>query len=390
MCQYVKLLLFVITFSCMPINMTSTSDTDEGNDISVDIREEESYDEIYDLLEIDKVSYDLKKSGLNVKVDMKDMLDLIINGDFNELGKLILKNIRVILVDELITNRALMIQLISIVLIGSIFVNLSGSFGNGFISDNGFYITYLIITSILLTSFTVSLELVSDSIEKILMFIRIIVPVYLVAMNFVGHAHTALGMYEVIMLIIWLVQTVIIRFILPMIKFYVIISLINNFNKEDSFSRLCKLIKSIVNWIMKTVIIFIVGLNIIKSLINPQIDALEKTTINKVISAVPGGGILSVLSSTFLGAGMIVKNGIGILGIIILLIVVLIPILKVFFIMLTVRLTSVVIQPIGEKRYVVGIEALAQGMSMLLQTLASSVVLFMLTIAIMTYAAGGG
>jgi hypothetical protein len=48
------------------------------------------------------------------------------------------------------------------------------------------------------------------------------------------------------------------------------------------------------------------------------------------------------------------------------------------------------IQPVGDKRYVEGVETLAKGMVLLLHTIGSSVVLFMLTIAIMSYATNNG
>lgn len=364
--------------------------SNEENDTTYNLDYETAYQEIYDMLEIKNIEKQLKKNGLADDVSFSDIVDGIINGNGEYVVNAIGTSVKDILVGELITNRALMIQLISLVLIGAIFVNISGSFGNTFISENGFYVTYLIITSIMLTSFSLTLNLVSGSIEKILTLIRIIVPVYALAMNFTGHASTSLGMYQIILLGIWLVQVVILKFIIPMIKFYVIISLINNLNKEDSFSKLCKLIKNLVSWMLKTIVVFVAGLNIIKSLIEPQIDALGRNTVSKVIQALPGGSVMSVLTGTFLGAGVIVKNSIGIAGIIILVIVVLIPVIKTFLMMLTVRLTSVMIQPVGEKRYVDGVEALAQGMSLLLKAILSSVVLFMLTIAIMAYASNGG
>lgn len=354
------------------------------------IEEEDAYEEIYKLLDIDGVSDRLSAGDLGFRLNLRDVISGIKSGDTEYVTGLLLDAVKSVLTDELLGNRALMIQLVAVVLLGSIFVNLSGSFGSGFISENGFYITYLIITSIMLTSFSFALELVSNSIGKILTLIRIVVPVYALAMNFVGHAASGAGMYEIILAGIWLVQVLILKFIIPMIKFYVIISLVNNFNREDSFSKLCQLIKNIVDWLLKTIVVFTASLNIIKSLIEPQIDALGRTTVNRIISAVPGGGMMSVLAGTFLGAGMIIKNSIGAAGIVLLLLVVMAPVIKTFLLLLTVKLTMVMIQPIGEKRYVAGVEALAQGMSMLLSTLGSSAVLFMLTIAIMAFATNGG
>ena len=233
------------------------------------------------------------------------------------------------------------------------------------------------------------MEMVQSTIENVLTTVKIMVPLYALAMNFVGQTMSSVGMYEMVMVGIWIVQVIILRFIIPMIKFYVIISLINNLNQEDNFSKMGILVMNIINWVLKTVVYFIVGLNIIKGLIEPHIDALGRNTVNRLATLVPGGGIVSALTGTFLGAGVVVKNSIGVVGIVILICVVMIPIVKLMLIMLTVRITSVMIQPIGEKRYVEGVEALAKGNQMLLHTLFSSVVLFMLIMAIVAYSAKG-
>lgn len=349
-----------------------------------------AYQEIYDMLDIKRVEKELKKNGITHTITFDELIKGIIRGDGKYIFKSIMDVIREVLAGEILANQGLMLQLVLIVLLGSVFTNISNSFGTSFISENGFFVTYLIITSIMLTSFSLALDIVSSSIEKILVLIRIVVPVFALAINFLGRVSTSAGMYEIILLGVWLVQVIILRFIIPMIKFYVIVSLVNNLNKEDSFSKLCKFIKNIVSWLLKTIVVFVAGLNIIKSLIEPQIDALGRNTVNKIISALPGGGITSLLAGTFLGAGAVVKNSIGIAGIILLVITVMVPVLKTILILLAVRITGVMIQPMGEKRYVEGVEALAAGLSLLLQTILSSVVLFMLTIAIMAYASNGG
>lgn len=351
--------------------------------------EEEIYEDIYESLGIDEIEESLKSADIGENIDFSGLVKDISRGNFTNVIATFKESTGNILFGELASNKKLMIQLIVVVLLGSIFVHISGSFGSGFIGENGFYVTYLIITSLLLTSFSFALDVVTGAIEKILITIRIIVPIYAVAMNFVGHGSVSMGMYNLIMVGVWVVQAVILKFILPMIRFYVILSFVNNLNKDSSFSKLCQLIKNAVTWLLKTIVVFVVGLNIIKSLIDPQIDALGRNSVNRIISAFPGGGMMSVLTGTFLGAGMIIKNSIGIAGIIILGIIVLFPIIKTFLIMLTVKLVAAIVQPVSEKRYVSGIETLSQGISLLLQALGSSVVLFVLTIAIMAFASNG-
>ena len=367
-------------------------------DIEQDIEQEDmnikgsyidSYEKVCDALEIDKLQNSLVETGLGSKLDIKSVIEGLSRGDFSVLGNMFIQGIKDITISELVLNKKILFELISIVLIGQIFVNLSNSFGKSFVSENGFYVTYLIITSIMLVSFSVTLELVGGAIKNVLMLIQIIVPAYALSMNFVGNSMTSFGMYEIIMVGIWLVQFLIIKIVLPMIKLYVIISLINNLNKEDGFSKMCSLIQSFVEWMLKTVVIFIAGLNIVKGLIEPQIDAIGRDTVNRVIQAIPGGGAVSVLTGTFLGAGMIIKNSIGVVGITLILLLILFPVIKTFLIMMVVKITAAMIQPVGEKRYVEGIDSLAKGTAMLLKALLSSAVLFILTIAIMAYLSKG-
>ena len=345
------------------------------------------YEDIYNILRVNDTEMQLRQANINM--DLPQLLKDIVDGNGDDVGKKLVAIGKDALVGELLLNKELMLQIVVIVLLGSIFVNLASSFGTGFISENGFYITYLIITSIMLVSFVSTMDMAYQSIERMLVVVKIIVPLYALAMNFVGQAVASAGMYELVMVGIWIVQVIILRFILPMIKFYVIISLINNLNQEDSFSKMGSLVISIVNWVLKTTVYFILGLNVIKGLIEPQIDAIGRNTVNRISTIVPGGGIVSALTGTFLGAGAVVKNSIGVAGIIILLGVVMVPIIKILLVMLTVRITSVMIQPIGEKRYVDGVEALAKGNQMLLHTMFSSVVLFLLTVAIVAFSAKG-
>lgn len=372
------------------VSATEVQETGQEYDSNYDFDYDVACEDIYETLDIDSLDIALQKNDIEKSVKFSDIVRALEQGEMGDVIKKLGEMLWSGIINELEENKTFMIQLISIALLGSIFVNISGSFGNGFVGENGFYVTYLIMTSLMLSSFSLALDMVCASLERMLTLIRIVVPVYALAMSYVGHSATSAGMYEIILVGVWLVQVLIIRFVIPMIKFYVIVSLVNNLNKEDSFSKLCQLIRNLVSWMLKTIIVFIAGLNIIKSLLEPQIDAIGRTTVNRVISSIPGGGIMSVLTGTFLGAGLVIKNCIGIAGILIIALIVLVPVVKTFLLMVMVKLTGAIIQPVGEKRYVDGVEALSGGMSLLLQTIGSSVVLFMLTIAIMAYASNGG
>lgn len=381
-----KPFLLLILFILSPYETVSAESSQDEENAFVSI--EDTYDMIYDSLKLDGLDNIYKSVNTGAALDINKLYDGIIHGNGEYVAGEILGAVKRGLSGEVVLNKTLMIELVSIVLIGSVFVNISNSFGQGFISENGFYVTYLIMTAIMLTSFSVTMEMVVGTLGVVLNLIRCIIPIYSLSLNYVGHTTQAAGMYQVVLIGVWLVQVIIIRFILPMIKFYVIISMVNNLNKEDSFSKLCELIKSIVTWLLKTIVIFVAGLNLIKSLIEPQLDALGRNTVTRVTQAIPGGSVMSVLTGTFLGAGMVVKNTVGIVGIIVIGIAALIPVVKVILILFTIKLTGALIQPVGDKRYISGFDALGQGITLLLQAVGASVVMFMLTIAIISFSGG--
>ena len=357
-----------------------TNETDDTDDDTY------SYiDEIYEMLGIEDVDNDLKKV-LPIEISFSEITKAIASGDTKKIWFIFETLLTQALCEELPATKAFLIQIVSVVLIGSLFSNLSNSFGNSFVSENGFYISYMIVTSIMLSIFCMALDIVKNTLSKILMVIRIIVPVYALSIAFLGNGKTSVGMYQLTLVAIWCVEAIIINIVLPLIKYYVIISLVNNINKEDSFSKLGDLLKNIVSWLLKTIVFFIGGLNVIKGLVDPQIDAIGRTAVNKVISVIPGGGMVSVLSGTFLGAGMVVKNSIGITGIIILVVIVMIPVVKIFVIRFMVKLSMALIQPLGERRYIEGIDSMTTGLTLLLNSVASGVILFVLTLAVMAYA----
>lgn len=362
--------------------------TESGQPTTTEENTTSIYDAIFEELNLNELDRTLNKEGIVTTMPVSEMVKKQVEGDSKSVFSALLATISQVFFGELQKNKSLLLELVGIVLIGSIFVNLSNSFAGGFISENGFYITYMLMTSLLLTSFSMAYTITLAALDKVLVAVRLLVPAFLLVLQFVGHAATAGGTYNLVLIGIWLIQAVIIRLVLPLIEFYVIVSLVNNLQKEDSFSKLCELVQSLIKWILRTIIVVVVGLNVIKGLLEPQMDRIGKSAVNRALTAIPGS-VVSVLAGTYLACGMIIKNSIGIAGILILSGICLIPVIQLFLLMFTVRITTALIQPMGDRRYVDGTTALAHGIGMLMQALASALVLFIITLAIMSGATNG-
>jgi stage III sporulation protein AE len=174
----------------------------------------------------------------------------------------------------------------------------------------------------------------------------------------------------------------------PAVRFYVVLALVNNVNREDRFSRLAQLVHQMVVWSLKTIVGVMIGMNVVKAMVAPAMDSFSRNSISKVISGLPGGSVFSTLFTAFLAAGKLIQNSIGAAGMLLIAILVLVPVVKVAVTMVMVKLTAALVQPAGEKRYSSLIGILGEGCRLLLSALGTAVVMFMLSIAFIACAGG--
>jgi stage III sporulation protein AE len=340
---------------------------------------------IYDILGISEAGQSLNQSGLNLDVDIAYMIKCIAGGNLQETGTYMADRLKSALVSEIVENRQLMLAMIIIIILGSVFTRMTVSYGNSGISENGFFVTYMLMTSVSLMAFNIGFDVVEVSLKRLIVLLRIIVPVFMVSMNFVGHTLSATAAYQLVMIGIWLVQAVFVRVLLPMVRFYVIMSMINNLNREKYFTRLADFIASSVYFCLKTVVVFVAGLNLIKGLIGPQLDMIGKSSVNRIINTVTGGGVTGMLTGTFLASGMVIKNSVGIVAVCLMLVLFTAPVIKLFVLKAMVRISAIIVEPVGDKRYVDGIDMLSRGLGMLLKVMCTALVLFVLSLAIAAF-----
>ena len=109
--------------------------------------------------------------------------------------------------------------------------------------------------------------------------------------------------------------------------------------------------------------------------------------LSKAASAIPGvGDVLSGAGSVVIGTATVVKNAIGVAGLIFLIIIVAIPILKLIIVSFMYRFAAGIIQPVSEKRIVNSVEIIADALVMLIRIMMTSMILFFITIAIICVA----
>lgn len=341
-----------------------------------------------DYSEIQEVIDDVMADGN--EFDFNDYTQRLMNGEeplsLSSIGNQLLNSIK----GEIKANLGTFATLITIALIAALFTNLSMAFKNNQVSETGYYVTYLLLFGLLISSFIIASNIAATAIGSILDFMKALVPTYLMSVGFTSGATTSFVYYEAALMLITLVDFVIIKVVIPMINFYLIITLANNLSKEDTLSKLAGLFSSAISWLLKSLLAAVIGFNVIQGLIVPVADQVKRSTLLKASEALPGvGDALSGVTETILGAGVLLKNAIGVSGLIVVLIICAVPFLKLLVITAVFKVGAAALQPISDKRFIECISASAKSAAMLLQTVFVGAVLFLLSITIVAVTTGG-
>ena len=262
-----------------------------------------------------------------------------------------------------------------------VFVDFSGIVKSGQSLEIGFLISYLMIMSYIIVSFSIVSGVVQGVITSLVDFMKALLPVYLVSISIVSGQVYATAYCEMVLVIIAVMEMICLKFVLPAIKLYVIIGMINNITKEDILSKSCEFIGSIINFMIKTMFTVIISLNIFQKLSTPMSAEINNSATKKIIGTISGmTSVGNGVSELVFNTGSIIRNGIGAGGFIVLCIIVMVPFIKIIVFKFSYQLLNALIQPISDKRITNCISCISGATQMLLKVVFGNFVMFMITI----------
>ena len=326
----------------------------------------------------------------NNSINFQSYVERLMNGEETfsptEIGTQLLHTVK----EEIKHNMNVFGRLISIALLAAIFTNLSMAFKNNHVSETGYYVTYLLMFAMLIGSFVTASRIAASALESVLLFMKALVPAYFISVGFCTGVGTSFVFYQAALIMITAVDVILIKIVIPLINFYLVIMLANNLSKEDMLSRLAGLIVTAINWILKSLLATVIGFHAIQGLILPVADRVKRSAILKVSEAIPGiGNAIGSVTETVLGAGVLLKNAIGVAGLVVVIVICAVPLLKLLVITAVYKCGSAALQPVSDKRIIECIGATSKSAGLLLHTVFIGAVLFLLSITIVAVTTGG-
>ena len=311
------------------------------------------------------------------------MMKFLLTGDLKSVLGQAGMGLKNSLVSEVHPAGSLLAQVVVIGMVGAVFTNFSSVFKGGHISDTGFFVTSLLLFTCLAASFFASIEIASDVLGQVLDFVKLLMPAYFLTVAFSGGSVSAVALYEAMTAAVTLVQWLCCNLLLPVVRIYVLLVLAGHVAKEEMLSKLTELLEQWVGWALKTLMGLVLGLQVLQGMVVPYADSAGQAGVRKVIEIIPGlGQGAGAVAQMVLGSGVLIKNSLGAAAVVVLLIMTLVPIAKLAVLMLFYQLAAAVMQPVCDKRVVSCVSGVSCGHKLLLKIVVSSLLLFVIAIAI--------
>ena len=341
--------------------------------------------ELLDEFDFSDLDTSLEQIFPRQKMTFQDVIITLTSGSAQDTVEVLFQFVLDQIFYEFTYNRKNIVYMLLIAIIAAIFSNFSGVFQNRQASEISFYVLYMLLITLCLGAFRITSEGVEAHMNQLLDFMQVLCPVYFLAVTIVTGSVTSMFFYHVVLLSIYIVEVFILNFLLPLINVYLMVQVLSNLTGEVFLSHFCQLIEKIVSWSLKTLTACIVGLNVMQGLLAPVLDSLKRGTLTRTLEALPGiGNTIGSAGDLVLSAAVLIKNGIGMAGAVIAIIICAVPVIQLLVLSFLYKAAAAIVQPISDKRITECIGSVSESYELIVKLVFTTGILFLLSLAIIS------
>lgn len=315
-------------------------------------------------------------------IDIQELLNNAIKGelDTNQL----LKNIFPLLGTEIKEALKVMGSILIIVLIHSVLKSISDNLNNKSVAQITYYVQYILIATVIMTNFSSIITLTKEAVGNMISFIQLLFPLLMTLMLASGSVVSVNLVQPIILFIINLISNIFQSIIIPIILVGTALAIVSKISDRIQIDKLSKFLKSSSVWVIGILLTIFVGVLSIEGTLGSSVDGITAKTAKAAVSSfIPVvGKVLGDAVDTVIGCSAILKNAIGIVGVIVVIAICITPILKLAIITIIYHLTAALCEPIADSKIVSLITQMADTFKILLAILCSISVMLIIGITL--------
>lgn len=322
--------------------------------------------------------------------NLSDILNEAMQGKIN--NQTIYKKIIKILGKEVSSNIKILISILIIVVIHGILKSITDSLENSNVSQIIYFVQYILIVTLIMSNFTEIIKLIKETASNLVGFINVLIPLLLTLMVYTGSITTSTVLEPILLFVSNFIGNIIANILIPVVLIIVVFSVISKITERIQIERISKFLKSGVVWFLGIFLTIFVGIVSLEGTLSSSVDGITAKTAKAAVSSlIPVvGKVLGDVVDSVLGCGIILKNAVGAVGVIVIIGICIVPVIKVAVLSIMYSLASAIVEPVADTKIVKLLEEMSGVFKLLLAILCSLSVILIIGVTMVVKISNSG
>jgi stage III sporulation protein AE len=301
----------------------------------------------------------------------------------------VMEGIGSFLFHELLINGKLLGAILIITVFAMILETLQSAFEKNTVSTVAYAISYLVLIILAVNSFRVAVDFAQDAIHDMVGFILALMPLILALLASTGGVTSAALFHPMIVFLVNTSSMLISNIVFPLLFLSAILSIVSSFSVKYQITKLAQLLRTVSLGLMGSFLTIFLAVLSLQGATAAVADGVAIRTAKYVAgNFIPVvGRVFADAADTVVGASLLVKNTVGLAGVLVLLLLVAFPGLKILILAFIYNISSAVMQPLGNSPILSCLSIIGKNLLFIFGALAAVSLMFFLAITIVISAA---
>ena len=323
-------------------------------------------------------------------IDISDIFNKSITGNID--NSTIINIVFSLLGDNIKSALTTIASVMVVVIIHSILKAISENLGNENVSKIAYYIEYILIITLVMTNFSTIITEMKSAVQNLTGFANTLIPLMITLMITTGNIVSSGMLQPILLLLITFISNFMTNILIPIALVSTALGIISKISDQAQVGKLSKFLHSSMVWILGTVLTLFVSVTSIEGGLTASVDGVTakaaKTAISSVVPVI--GSILGDAVNTIVGCSNIIKNAVGMVGIIVIIAICIKPILQLAVLTVTYYLGAALCEPIADEKIVGILEQMGGTFKIFLAVMFALTALLIIGIAIVMKISNSG
>lgn len=289
---------------------------------------------------------------------------------------------------ELLANGKLLGTLIMLTIFSMVLQSIQNAFEHHTVSKIANAIVYMVLIILALNSFHVAVSYAETAIQNMMSFMIALIPLLLGLIASLGSLASVAFFHPIIIFLVHTSGLIIKNITLPLLFLSAVLSIVSTMTEHYKVTQLAGLMRNIAIWLLGTFLTIFLGVISVQGAAVSVSDGITIRTAKFVTNNVVPvfGRTLTDAADTVLGASVLLKNTIGLVGVAIILILAVFPAIKVLILAFIYKAAAALLQPLGGGPVIQCLDIISKSVIYVFAALAIVSIMFFLAITIIVSA----